>query len=156
MSLVSNLPAIPDDTGYSDYIIYENDGEYTVTFFDNLYSDTLWEEGGVDYGPYIYYTLDGSDWEYGGGYLGSHPVYNGTSRFGDIVQSTKTLYNPDGTVYIIGSRSSGLIVGSISSSDIMYGLTDLWAVAPLVVAAVLAFVAFRKAWGFIHGLIRGA
>lgn len=155
MSIVSNLPAIPDDTGYSDYIIYNNDGVYTITFFDNLYSDTIWSGGGVDYGPYIYYTLDGSEWDYGGGYLGSHPVYNGTSRYGDIVQSTKTLYNPDGTVYIVGSRGSGLFAG-MSSSDFSYFLTDLWAAVPVLLVTVLGLVAFRKAFDFLRGLMKGA
>ena len=155
MSIVNNLPPVPDDTGYSDYIMYNVDGNYKITFFDNLRSVTLNSNGTVNYSNFVVYDLDGDYWDWSGAYIGYHPL---DIHRGDIVSSTLNLYNPDGSIYIVGSHGFGNsgLVGGLSSSDFLHSLVDLWAVLPVLIITVVGLVAFRKAWAFFRGLIRGA
>ena len=163
MSMVSNLPAVPDD-GYSDYIIYKHEnGDYYLTCFDSLYSNTLQDDGDVDYGPYIFYKLNGDNWNYSGGYLGSHALYNDAfppaSQL-DIVFSTVNIYNPDDTVCFYGSSYYGgavpLISGILSTSDFFSVFGNVFDVLPIIVVAAVSLFAFRKSWNFLRSLIKGA
>ncbi|MBQ7980818.1 MAG: hypothetical protein IJ305_04330 [Oscillospiraceae bacterium] len=166
-SFITNLPPVPE-TDYSDYTLtYKPDtNQYRITFFDDLVSNEL-RYSNLYYGNCVVYTLNADDdeWNYQGSYLANtkRDFFCDGDLHGrrQLIGSTVTIYDSDGSVYCYGvsvpyRNGIPLIGGSLSGSDIVSYFGDLWSVIPLLVSAVVVPVAFRKAWEFFRGLIRGA
>ena len=164
MSMVNKLPPVPQDVDYSDYVIYYVNGNYRVSFFDTLSNPVLDSSSCLHNDDRIIYDYNSEtdSWDYFTGYLAG-TSYTDFSPGGEveIIASTVDIYNNDGTVFCYGSSvpyrdGISLIGDSLSGSDFASVLGDLWTVTPLLLVVVLGLVGFRKAWGFLHNLIRGA
>lgn len=141
------------------FITFENN-HYIAHFVDSIFSGNVETVDGVDMvrcslgSMYIY---NGSEWigalnNIVSGYI-SHKV---TSN--NIVFSSYDLYKGD-KVFYYGSKASysDVVTGSISSSMIINSLKqEIYPTVSLVTIAVIGYVAFRKAWNFITGGVRGA
>ena len=165
MSIVSNLPAIPD-TGYSDYTLsyLPDTGQYRITFFDDLESNQL-VSSCLYYGNCMIYTLDvnSDDWDYQGNYFSGTRYDFFTDRDFDrnLIASTVTIYDDDGNVFCYGSSvpySNGIPIfaGALTGSDFSSFFGDIWNIASFLFIAVVSLFAFRKAFVFLRGLIKGA
>lgn len=107
--------------------------------------------------------------------LGSMYIYNGSEWVGalnnsvsnfishkvtsdNIIYSNYDIYKNDEVFYYGSSYSYPLAVtGSVSSSMILNSLKhEVLPLVPLVSVAVIGYIAFRKAWNFITGGVRGA
>ncbi len=164
MSMVSNLPAIPD-TDYSNYTLsyLPDTGQYRITFFDDLIDNHL-KFSCLYYGNCMIYTLDenSDDWNYQGNYLANtrYDFFTDSNRDRNLIGSTVTIYDDNGDVFCYGSSvpyTNGIpFIAGLSGSDFASVLGELWTVTPFLLIVVLGLVGFRKVWGFLHNLIRGA
>ena len=162
MSIVSNLPAVPDND-YSNYIIYTHDDNYYLTVFDDLETGIVNEQGALFYNSSrdLYsFDYDSGNWILNDTFWNGSYTFIGSDGY-SIINSSVDIYNNDGTVFCYGSSMPyhdgiSLIGGSLSGSAFVSVFGELWSVLPLLLGVVLCLVGFRKAFGFLRGLIRGA
>lgn len=141
------------------FITYEN-SHYILHQVDSGFSGNIETIDGVDcvkssLGSMLIYN--GSEW------VGA--LSNSVSEFishkvtpSNIVYSSYDIYKGD-EVYYYGSNNSyaAALTGSVSSSMILDSLKQqIFPVISLVTVAVVGYIAFRKAWNFIVGGVRGA
>lgn len=165
MSIVSTLPALPGNMPYSNYFLYHVNGTdtYRIDNFDYIYSDTLDSNGAVRFHrcECFDYDAESDAWIYDDSFL----VYTET-RFSPnhniLLASTVDIYNSDGSLYCSATKQSyftstiSLISSSITSSTLTSALNDTKILMPILLVALIAFIAFRKAWNFLKGAVRGA
>lgn len=164
MSIVSSLPALPDNMPYDNYFLYHVNGTdtYRIDNFDYLYSNKLDSNGAIRFHRCECFDYDAKSdtWVYDNSFL----VYTET-RFGSynkLIASTVDIYNLDGTLYCSATEHEyftstiSLISTSITSSTLTSALNETKILMPILVVALVAVIAFRKSWNFLKGAIRGA
>ena len=148
--------------GYNQYILYhfwEDDTSRSYTFDRNGY---LPLDSPGFYGCVFHkYTLNSpfTTWQHGDGVLLGLWKNN-------IIASSFDLYNADGTIAVPRTfenyfnndnlETFPVIAQSITPSTIMTSLSDVRYLLPMLIIVIVGFIAFRKAWDFIKGAIRGA
>lgn len=162
--IVNTLPSLPSDMPYKDYFIYHvnGTGTYRINNFEYIESDVLDSNNHIRYGNCVVYDYDrtSDSWVYNSSWSPGES-YSDFNLF-TLIASTVDIYNSDGSIYCSATKENyftdtiSLISTSITSSTLTSALNDTKFIFPILVAALVAIIAFRKAWNFLKGAIRGA
>lgn len=161
--IVNTLPALPDDLPYDNYFLYHigSSDTYRCSNFDYFISNTLDSNNSIYYHNRIAYDYDSSSdsWVVNNHLSDGHSFFDGSFQ---LIASTVDIYNSDGTLYCSATKRDyftntiSLISSSITSSTLTSALNDTKLVFPILVVALICCIAFRKAWRFFRGCIKGA
>ena len=67
------------------------------------------------------------------------------------------MYTESGELFFSAGECNSITALTLSSSTILTSLkSTIFPLAPLVIVPVVAYIAFRKAWSFFCGGVRGA
>ena len=80
-----------------------------------------------------------------------------------MIATSETVYSSDGGIYLRGSSDplfyeQATVIGNNITSSSIYGsvLGETVKLVPIVIVALVLLIAFRKAWAFLSGVVRGA
>lgn len=161
--IVNSLPALPGNMPYDNYFLYHVDGSdtYRCSNFDYFLSNTLDASDTLYYHKRVAYDYNSASEQW----IVSNIIYDGSTSFGGdfvLIASTVDIYSSDGSLYCSATKESyftdtiTLISTSLTSSTLTSALNETKILMPILVVALVAVIAFRKALNFLKGAIRGA
>lgn len=161
--IVNTLPALPNDMPFENYCLSYNksSGIYEILNFNSLQSYVFDENGQLYVNSFRCYLCvsDGEKWEpYYISMGGAPPILSRD----EIIASTVDIYNSDGTIFCSATKNDyfkdnvSLISSSITASTLTAVLNDTRNIMPLLIFALIGFIAFRKALNLLKGVFKGA
>lgn len=129
-----------------------------MTCFDR-FSDNVYPHVGIPgMNSYCYrLSRDGSEW------ILIHKNGGLHCPASSLIATSETVYYGDGGIYLRGSNDTlfyqqATVIGDNITSSNLYGsvLGETVKLVPIVVVALVLLIAFRKAWAFLSGVVRGA
>jgi len=157
-----SLPDVPEHIKDEEYIITYDISDKCYCLYSGYKTVTVGESKDFLSPSFVSYEFksNSSEWENVFSGIGSYPSPKiCRSDTVSIVYSSYNLMTDDGEVYHYSGYSGeqNIICGTISSSTILTTLKNsVFPLVPLVTIAFVGYIAFRKAWHFITGGVRGA
>ena len=158
MSVFSqSIPDVPESITGDYCIIYNSDSDIYV-LLDGVQTVITGDDYDLITRKQVTYNYDNGTWSTA---IGSHlhkTMYCRSDTY-TLVYSTYDIMTSDNKVYHYSGYSSNqnVFCGTLSSSTILTSLkSSVFPLAPLVIVPVVAYIAFRKAWSFFKGGVRGA
>lgn len=152
-----SIPNVPD-TITGDYcIIYNSDSDMYI-LLDGVQSVVVGDEYDIISKKQVSYNYHNGEWAEA---VGSHLhryMYCRSDTY-TLVYSTYDIMTDSGKVYHYSgySGSQNIVCGTLSSSTILTSLKDtVFSVVPLIAVPIISYIAFKKAWNFFCGGVRGA
>ncbi len=163
MSVFSqSVPDVPESIKDKEYIITYDVSTNCYYLYSGYKTVTVGKSEDFLSPSFVSYEFrsDSSEWENVFIGIGSNPSPKVCrSDTVSIVYSSYNIMTDDGKVYHYSGYSGeqNIICGTISSSTILTTLKDsVFPLVPLITVAVVGYIAFRKAWHFFTGGVRGA
>lgn len=153
-----SIPDTVPDNITGDYcIIYDSDSDFYV-LIDGVRSVITGDDYDLITKPQITYNYINGEWSTA---VGSHlnkTMYCRSDTY-TLVYSTYDIMTTDNKVYHYSgySGSQNIVCGTLSSSTILTSLKNsVFPLVPLIAVPIISYIAFKKAWNFFFGGVRGA
>lgn len=152
------LPPVPDNGGKSNFVLFFYRGQYYMTCFDH-YSRNVYPNLSIPGNNSYCYILskDETEWTLIHSNGGFHCPAS------SMIATSETVYSSDGGIYLRGSGDplfyeQATVIGDNITSSNIYGSVfgETLKLVPIVIVALVLLIAFRKAWAFLSGVVRGA
>lgn len=154
-------PSIPDtvpDNVTGDYCIIYNSHSDIYVLLDGVQTVITGDDYDLITRRQVTYNYDNGVWSTA---IGNHlhkTMYCRSDTY-TLVYSTYDIMTSDNKVYHYSgySGSQNVFCGTLSSSTILTSLKDtVFPVVPLIAVPIISYIAFKKAWNFFFGGVRGA
>lgn len=156
----SDIPSIPDsivDNGLY-YITYNSYNNTYLLFplyreYDVIYkNDCYYLNGLLLHSPY-FATSGSSEWIFEP--RTSEYILSGKDF--SLVYSSFDMYTENGDLFFSAGEGNVITAVTLSSSTILTSLKNtIFPLVPLIAVSIISYIAFKKAWNFFCGGVRGA
>lgn len=152
-----SIPDVPESITEDYCIIYNSDSDIYV-LLDGVQTVITGDDYDLITKRQISYNYSDGNWSTA---IGNHlhkTMYCRSDTY-TLVYSTYDIMTDTGEVYHYSgySGSQNIFCGTLSSSTILTSLKSaVFPLVPLIAVPIISYIAFKKAWNFFFGGVRGA